>query len=140
LLKRQGDMTREIATAVTHRNQAEKRAEHLADQSSREIDELELQIKSLRDQDQRSRIVEVPKMDASVLTERRHVVVVGVQTGLSFQYGFDLDSGQQVRPDIFLKQLNSKQLQTEWPSQPQHVGLQVSPSTQSVAIQVSSAQ
>ncbi|OQV19144.1 hypothetical protein BV898_06784 [Hypsibius exemplaris] len=134
LIRRQEDMAREVAATLTLKNQAERRIEQLSDQSSREIDELELQIKFLREQEHKNRIAP-QKLDVASCTDMLEFQVVNTQTGLSFQFGYDLDSGRQICSDIFLTQVATKNIQTEWPTQPVQTWVQVSQSLHAVALQ-----
>jgi hypothetical protein len=121
LIKRQEEMAEEIAAAVALKNRAEQRIERITDQTSREIDELELQIKFFRQQEHRNR-VENSKFDATSLTDQPER---NVPASWNFQFRYDFDSGLQIHK--------------EWPSKPQHVSIQVSPSLQCRTIQTAVA-
>lgn len=134
LLKREEDLMAEISRLTTLKNLAEAKAEKITDETSRDIDELELQIKSLREQETRIRAA-VVGIEVSTLTDDTGESTATSQTSLSFQYGYDFESGCRIRKNIFSEQCSSKEVQSHWPHDPRDATVQANPLAYSVSVQ-----
>ncbi|XP_055355423.1 uncharacterized protein LOC129600835 [Paramacrobiotus metropolitanus] len=131
LLKRQEELNGEVQQLSTLKNQADLRIEQITDQTSREIDELELQIKSLREQELK---VKPEVINAATVTEYCESSAL-CQTELSFSYGYNFETGQEIRNNIFLEHCQTKDTQTRWPRNPADACIQANPETRSLGVQ-----